>query len=113
MKTKRYYKLVEVTHPLEIGIKDAFVLTCTDKRLDSYKNERGEWVTPDFVLNTTKGSAGVFRLETLLEKTYACQLCGGKGDRVVMEFDGYIPTGKIETVTCCDCKGTGQREYRR
>jgi hypothetical protein len=103
MKTERYYKLVEVD-PLEIGIKDAFVKTGTNGR---------ELITPDFVLNTIQGSVGVFRLKTLLEKTYACQLCGGKGDRSVIEFDGYIPTGKIHSETCCDCKGTGQREYRR
>jgi hypothetical protein len=109
MKTERYYKLAEVDAK-EIKIGDTFLLAWDNMRIDSVKNERGEWITPDFVLNTTQGSVGVFRMESLLKKYCACPHCGGKGTRLSMEFDGYIPTGYNTTVTCSYCKGSGKEE---
>jgi len=50
---------------------------------------------------------------TLEQMEGKCRLCDGEGKRLVQEFDNYQPTGRLIQETCCDCRGTGKRDYSK
>ena len=121
MQNKKFFKLVEVEQS-DIQDGEAFVFAWNGCQLDAVKvsqmnalEVKDEYLKPDWCLHILNGSVGVFRMESLLKKFGICRLCDGKGTREVsLLFDSnYKPTGKFETVTCCDCEGTGIREYQR
>jgi len=110
---KQLFKLVPVTRESEIDLTQPFMMVWDGSQVNSYEVNGDSRIHPDYVLNVSGGSAAIFNvgeaLKVMYSKNEECDLCGGKGNRYEMEFDGYNPTGKVIYTECVNCKGTGIR----